>query len=94
MEIVELIALCALVVGGIIAIIIAIVRGEMKKFVEEKMAEAETIYRDEPKPNKSKLKREYVLSALKEKYKVLELLINAKAFIEKVIELTKKININ
>ena len=87
MEIVELIVLCALAVGGIIAIIIAIVRGEMKKFIEEKMVEAEQLELSGEK------KLAYVLQSVKEKYKILELLVNCRKFIEHLIKLTKQINV-
>lgn len=87
MEIVELVVLCALAVGGIIAIIVAIVRGEMKKFIEEKMVEAEKLELAGEK------KLAYVLQSVKEKYKILELLMNCRKFIERLIKLTKQINV-
>ena len=84
--IISLIILGVVVVAGLIAILIAIVRGDMKKFIEEKMVEAENL----DMSGEQKLK--YVMEAVKEKYKVLELLLNVKKFIEKVIAITKQIN--
>ena len=72
--------------GGLIAIFIAIVRGEMKKFIEEKMVEAEQLELSGEK------KLAYVLQAVKEKFKIVEVFLNCKKFIEHLIDLTKKIN--
>lgn len=72
--------------GGVIAIIVAIVRGEMKKFIEAKMIEAEQLELSGEK------KLAYVLQAVKEKYKLVEVFLNCKKFIEHIIDLTKKIN--
>lgn len=85
-EIIYLVLLGVAVVSGIVAIVVAIVRGDMKKFIEEKMVEAEKQDLDGAK------KLEYVLNAVKEKYKILELLINAKKLVEHIIALTKQIN--
>lgn len=74
-------------IAGLLGIIIAIVRGDMKKFAEEKMVEAENLELTGEK------KLAYVLQAIKEKYKVLEVLLNCKKFIEHIIGLTKKINV-
>lgn len=91
-EIIELVILGLLVLAGILAIVVAIIRGDMKKFIEEKMVEAEELYKDLPQPEKSKQKLTYVLQAVKEKYKLMELFINAKKFIEHIIDLSKQIN--
>ena len=85
--IISLVVLGVVVVAGLVSIIIAIVRGDMKKFIIEKMEEAEKLELSGEK------KLEYVLQALKEKYKVLQLLINAKKFIESIIAITKQINV-
>ena len=73
-------------IAGLIAIVIAIVRGEMKKFIEAKMVEAENLELTGEK------KLAYVLQAVKEKYKLVEVFLNCKKFIEHLIDLTKKIN--
>lgn len=85
-EIISLVILGVICLIGIISIITAIVRGDMKKFIEEKMAEAEKLSMD------GKQKLEYVINAVKEKYKILELVLNVKKFIEHIIELSKQIN--
>lgn len=84
--IVSLIILGAVVLAGIVAIVIAIVRGDMKKFIIEKMEEAEKLELDGIK------KLEYVLEAVKEKYKIMELILNVRKFVEKIIDITKQIN--
>lgn len=74
------------VLGGIVGLIVAIIRGDMKKFIEEKMVEAEKLELTGEK------KLAYVLQAVKEKYKLAELFLNAKKFIEHIIDLSKQIN--
>ena len=74
------------VLGGIVTIIVAIIRGDMKKFIEEKMIEAEQLELSGEK------KLAYVLEAVKEKYKIAELLLNAEKFIKHIIDLSKQIN--
>lgn len=74
------------IVSGIVGIVVALVRGDMKKFIVEKMEEAE-------KSNLGGAKKlEYVVNAVKEKYKVLELILNVKKFIEYIISVSKNIN--
>ena len=85
-EIISLVILGVICLIGIISIITAIVRGDMKKFIEEKMAEAEKLSMD------GKQKLEYVINAVNEKYKILELVLNVKKFIEHIIEISKHIN--
>lgn len=90
--IVSLAILGVVVLGGVFAIIVAILRGEMKKFIIEKMEEAEELYKALEKPEKSIKKLMFVLNAVKDKYKILEVFMNAKKFVEKVIEISKQIN--
>lgn len=85
-EIILLVALGLFIIAGILVIVVAIVRGDMKKFIQEKMAEAEQLDLDGAK------KLQYVLEAVKEKYKLAELFLNIKKFIEKIIEISKQIN--
>lgn len=84
--IVTLVTLGVVALGGIISIIIAIVRGDMKKFIVEKMEEAE----------KSEMsgtqKLQFVIQAVKEKYKIAEVVLNTKKFIEYIISISKGIN--
>lgn len=84
--IVTLATLGVVALGGIISIIVAIVRGDMKKFIVEKMEEAE----------KSEMsgaqKLQFVIQAVKEKYKIAEVVLNTKKFIEYIISISKGIN--
>ncbi len=78
--------------GGLFAIIVAIVRGDMKKFIVEQMEIAEEKFKDLPKPQKSIQKFQFVFERVKEKYKVLELVLNVKKFVKYIIEISKKFN--
>ena len=90
--IISLVVLGVVILASLITIIVAIVRGDMKKFIVEKMEEAEKLFEDLPKEEKAKKKLQYVLEAVKEKYKVMELFLNVKKFIEYIISITKEIN--
>lgn len=85
-EIVELVGLGVTIIALIVSIIVAIVKGNLKDFITEKMKEAEA----SGKSGKEKL--EYVIKAVKEKYKLATLLIDVREFIEKIIDITKNIN--
>lgn len=85
-EIISLIVLGVVCLAGVISIIVAIIRGDMKKFIKEKMAEAEKLSMS------GQQKLEYVINAVKEKYKIPELVLNIKKFIENIIEISKQIN--
>lgn len=89
-EIIMLVFLGISVLAGLIGIIVAIVRGDMKKFIVAKMEEAELIYKDDP--DKAKKKLNYVIEAVKEKYKLVELILNIRKFIEYIIDISKHIN--
>lgn len=84
--------LCTIIILGIIALsgviglIVAFFRGEMKKFIEEKMTEAE----QSGKSGTEKL--QYVLDAFNTKYKIGTIILNCQKFIEQVIVLSKNIN--
>lgn len=80
------------IIAGVIAIIVAIARGDMQKFIKEKMAEAEEIYKDMPKPEKSKAKLKYVIDAVNEKYKISKLFMNIEKFIKDMIEFHNSMN--
>ena len=80
------------IIASIITIIVAIARGEVRAFVKEKMAEAEKLYKDVPKPEKSKAKLKYVLDAVNEKYKIMKLVMNVRTFIEKAVEFHNSMN--
>ena len=85
-------AICTIVILGIIALssiiglIVAFCRGEMKKFIEEKMTEAE-------KSGKSgSEKLQYVVNAFCAKYKIGSIILNCEKFVEEIIKLSKNIN--
>lgn len=90
--IISLVVLGVVILASLITIIVAIVRGDMKKFIVEKMEEAEKLFEDLPKEEKTKKKLQYVLEAVKEKYKIMELFLNVKKFVEYIISITKQIN--
>lgn len=85
-EIIQLVVLIVVTLALIATVVVAIVRGDMKKFVEEKMVEAEKLELS------GKVKLEYVLNAVKEKYKTMTIILNVKKVIEHIIELSKQIN--
>ena len=85
-----LIVLGFAILSGIVAIVVAILRGDMKKFIVEKMEEANEKYKDLPKPEKSVKKLEYVVDAVRDKYKIFELILNVKKFIEYIVQINKK----
>lgn len=90
---VALLVILALVIfAGLWAILVAIKRGELQKFIKEKMVEAETLYKDMPKPEKSKAKLKYVLDAVNEKYKVAKLFLNIRKFIEDAVKFFNSMN--
>ena len=90
---VALLAISAIVIiAGIITIIVAIARGDMQKFIKEKMAEAEELYKDMPKPDKSKAKLKYVLDAVNDKYKITKLFMNIRKFIEDAVRFHNSMN--
>lgn len=84
--IVTLVTLGVVALGGIIGIVIAIVKGELKKFVVEQMEIAEKSGMEGAK------KLQYVLNAVKEKYKLADLILNVRKFIEYIISISKNIN--
>ena len=85
--IISLAVLGIVALSGIIGILVALVRGDMKKFIEEKMIEAE-----KEKGLSGIEKLHFVLDAVKEKYKLLEVFMNVRKFIEHIIEISKNIN--
>ena len=85
--IITLVVLGVVILAGIASIIVALVRGDLKKFIQEKMIEAEKTGMS------GKEKLQYVISAVKEKYKLAELFINITKFVEQVISITKQINV-
>ena len=85
-EIIQLIVLIVTTLALIATIVVAIVKGEMKKFIEEKMVEAENLGLS------GKEKLEHVINSVKEKYKIMTIILNVKNVVEHIIELSKQIN--
>lgn len=86
-EIIELISLIVTTLGLIVSIVTAIVKGNLKNFILEKMQEAEA---KQELTGEQKLM--FVIEEVKNKYKIITIIMNIKKFIEKVISVTKKIN--
>ena len=84
---VTIIILGVLLLISLVSLLVAFFNGNMKKFIVEKMAEA-----DSHEDWTAEQKREYVINAFKEKYKIMEFLCNVKKFIELVIKYSKEIN--
>lgn len=82
-----IIVLGVLLLASLIGLLVALFNGSMKKFVVEKMAEADT-HTDWT----AEQKRNFVIEAFKEKYKLAEFILNCKKFIELVIKYSKEIN--
>lgn len=85
--IIPIIILGVLLLGSLVGLLIALFNGSMKKFIVEKMAEA-----DSHADWTSEQKRNFVIETFKEKYKIMEFILNAKKFIELVIKYSKEIN--
>lgn len=85
---IPLISLGVLLLIAIIFIIIELFNGKMKKFLMEKIAEAEELFPKE-KENYQEKRRNYVIEAFKERYKLMSLFLNAKKFIELICKLFK-----
>lgn len=82
-----IIVLGVLLLASLIGLFTALFNGSMKKFVVEKMAEADT-HTDWT----AEQKRNYVIEEFKKKYKIAEFILNCKKFIELVIKYSKEIN--
>ena len=84
---IAIIVLGVIVLGSLATLLISLFRGEMKKFITEKMAEAET-----HTEWTGEQKRYFVIESFKEKYKIMEFILNCKKFIELIIKYSKEIN--
>lgn len=91
-EIIILISLGIPVLASLVVLIVALCRGEIKKYIIQCMDEAEVIYKDLEKPEKSIKKLEYVINKVKDKYRLVDLILNVKKFIEYIIEISKGLN--
>lgn len=83
---ITLIVLGSAILVSLITIVVAIIRGDMKKYIIAQMEEAEK------SGLSGKEKLQFVIDRVKEKYKVLELVLNVKKFVEEIISITKQIN--
>lgn len=83
---IAIIVIGILIIGGVIAIVVAFKKGEVQEYIKQCMKEAEVIYADKPKPEKSKLKLQYVIEHVEEKYKITSLFVNIKRFVETMID--------
>lgn len=87
-----IIILGVLLLSTLIGLLVSLFNGDMKKFVVEKMAEAEKMFPKGTEDYQNK-RRTYVIEAYKEKYKILQFILNVKAFIELVCKYCKFKNI-
>ena len=83
---ITIISLGVVALSGVVGIVIALVRGDIKNFIVSKMEEAEKMGMS----GADKLK--YVLQAVKDKYKIMEVVLNVRKFIEYIISISKEIN--
>ena len=90
-EIVELISLAIAIIVAIVSIIGSIRKGQAKEFIVAKMEEAEVMFKDDP--DKAKKKLAYVVSETKREFRLTTLLMNTEEFVERIVKVTKKINV-
>ena len=84
---ITIIFLGVMLLATLIGLLVSVFIGSMKKFVVEKMAEA-----DSHTDWTSEQKQKYVIDEFKKKYKLAEFILNCKNFIEIVIKYSKEIN--
>lgn len=90
---ISLITAIIAVIGLVGALITSLRSGSLKQFILEKMEEAEKKYKDiVDKDERAIAKLEYVINAVKEKYKLLALLIDIKKIIEILVKFSKQVN--
>ncbi len=82
------IVLGVLLLGALVFLCIELFNGNMKKFVMEKIAEAEKLFPKSEADYQEK-RRNYVIEAFKEKYKIMSFCLNVKKFIELICKLFK-----
>lgn len=86
-EIIELVIMGLGLISFILAFIVEVRKGSVKEFILEKIAEAEKKY------EKGEDKLQYVIDEVGKKYKLFKFVLDTKSFVEKIIELTKKVNV-
>lgn len=82
------IVLGVILIGALVFLCIELFNGNMKKFVIEKIAEAEKLFPKEEEGYQEK-RRNYVINAFKEKYKIMAFCLNVQKFIELICTLFK-----
>lgn len=87
-ELVFIIILGVLLLSTVIGLLVSLFNGNMKKFVVEKMAQAEKMFPKGTEDYQNK-RRTYVIEAFEEKYKILQFILNVKKFIELVCKYCK-----
>ena len=82
------IVLGVILLATVVFLCIELFNGNMKKFVMEKIAEAEKMFTKDVEDYQEK-RRNYVIEAFKEKYKIMSFCLNVQKFIELICKLFK-----
>lgn len=77
-----------ILLATLVFLCIELLNGNMKKFVMEKIAEAEKLFPKKIEGYQEKRKN-YVIEAFKEKYKIMAFCLNVQKFIELICKLFK-----
>lgn len=80
------IVLGVFLLASLVFLIIQLCNGNMKKFVMEKIVEAEKLY-PKTEENYQQKRMAYVVECFKEKYKIMSFCLNVKKFIELICKL-------
>lgn len=82
------IVLGLILLATLVFLCIELFNGNMKKFVMEKIAEAEKMFPKDVEDYQEK-RRNYVIKSFKEKYKIMSFCLNVQKFIELICKLFK-----
>ena len=82
------IVLGVILLATVVFLCIELFNGNMKNFVMEKIAEAEKMFPKDVEDYQEK-RRNYVIEAFKEKYKIMAFCLNVQKFIELICKLFK-----
>lgn len=82
------IVLGVILLATVVFLCIELFNGNMKKFVIEKIAEAEKMFPKDVEDYQEK-RRNYVIETFKEKYKIMSFCLNVQKFIELICKLFK-----
>ena len=82
------IVLGVILLATVVFLCIELFNGNMKKFVMEKIAEAEKMFPKDVEDYQEK-RRNYVIKSFKEKYKIMSFCLNVQKFIELICKLFK-----